>query len=339
MMPERTRLIFAIVAFALGAGMALAPTGPEDFAMFWYVGRHWAEAYNPTVSHSPGFTAIAPPTGNLELPFFYPPTFLPVVALFGLAPLAVAKVLWSGVWTAAFAWTASRDTRWATPLLALSLPLLWCAAIAQTGLMIATLVIAGFQLRQTRPALAGALLAAAACIKPQALLLAPIVLWGEWRLVRAAIATAAAAALVSLAFGPRLWLDWIHILPRFGDLVAPTVPHVAPAYVFGALWWRVGVGLVGIAFALFDRSLTGLLVGTLMCTPYVQLYDLAGLSYIGARFVADARRASAAKVVFGAILTVCVAWPVLTAAYCAALIGLSVARVWRRQPEAQTQVA
>lgn len=321
-------IAFALFAFALGVALALAPTGPADFKLFWYVGRHTGEAY-ADLAHTAGFARLGTPQGPHDyLPFLYPPPFLLVLAPLGQIPLALAKPLWSGGCCAAFAWVAARDTRWATPLLALSLPLLWCAALGQTGLMIAALTIAAFQRLDERPRLAGVLLAVAACVKPQALLLAPVVLWGRWEVVRAAVVAAAVIVLASLLFGPSLWLEWAHNVTTFRALVEPTYPKVGPPYLVPSLWWRILLGGAGVAFAWRERNLWGLLVGGLLCSPYVQLYDLAGLSFIGATLVRDARRARAGTVVFGAVLTACPAWPAFTTAYCAGLMGIA---EWRRR--------
>jgi hypothetical protein len=338
-MLDRTRLAYAVFAFALGAAMTYAPASHLDFNLFWYLGGHPGSAYDLEVVRRPDFVGLGATTGpGGFLPFGYPPTLLLLLAPLHLLPIQAAKMLWSGGWCAAFAVTASRDTRWATPLLALSLPLLWCSAIGQTGVMIATLVVAGFQRLDERPRLAGVLLGIAACLKPQALLLAPIVLWGRWPVVRAAVLAAAAAALASLVFGPQLWPQWLLGIPRFTAIVGPTFLKVSPPYLLDGAAWRVVIGAIGLGFAWRERNLTGLLVGNLLCTPYVQAYDLAGFSFLGARSVADARRASAFEVVLGVILIVCAAWPVLTTLYCAGLIGLSLGRSWtaRREAKAQT---
>jgi hypothetical protein len=339
-MLDRTRLAYAVFAFALGAAMTLAPASPVDFDLFWYLGGHPGSAYDLEVVHRADFArlgATVDPGGYL--PFGYPPPLLLLLAPLHLVPLHAAKMLWSGGWCAAFVFIASRDTRWATPLLALSLPLLWCSAIGQTGVMVATLVVAGFQQLDERPHLAGVLLGIAACFKPQALLLAPIVLWGRWPVVRAAILAAAAAALASLVFGPSLWLEWLRLLPRFTAIIGPTFLKVSPPYLLDGVAWRLVIGAVGLWFAWRERNLTGLLVGNLLCNPYLQYYDLAGLSYLGARSVANARRVSASEVVLGVILTVCVAWPVLTTIYCAALIGVSLHRSWAARRAAQAAAA
>lgn len=333
-MGDRTRIAYAVFAFALGAALTLAPASPADFDLFWYLGGHPRAAYDLGVVHRPEFAQLGTVFRPAEsLPFGYPPTLLLLLGPLHLAPVKLAKLLWSGAWCSAFAWTASRDTRTATPLLALSLPLLWCAAIGQTGLMIATLIIAGFQRLDDRPRLAGVLLGIAACLKPQAMLLAPLILWGRWSVVWAAVTTGAAAVLASLALGPHLWPEWLSSLPRFAAIVGPHFSKVSPPYLFDALAWRLALGALGLWFAWRERNVTGLLVGNLLTTPYIQFYDLAGFSYLGARLVADARRASAFEVVFGVILTVCVGAPSLTAIYCAALIGLSLTRSWRPSRE------
>lgn len=323
---QTDRLVYTIGALVLGAALALAAPDFVDSKLFWFVGRHPHLAYDLDAQHSAEFARLARPFGPHEyVPFGYPPPLLLLLAPLALLPPLIAKVLWSSAWTAAFAWVAWRDTRWATPLLAFSIPFVICAAIGQTGLMIATLVIAGSQQLDERPRLAGALLAIAACIKPQALLLAPLVLWGRWDAVLSAVLTAAAIVLLSFLFGPGLWPAWARSIPRFAKIVDPTYYKVSPLYVLPGMWWRVTLAVAGVAFAWRQRNLCGLLVGALLCSPYVQIYDLAGLSFLGARMVREAKRAPAAVVVFGAFLVVCVAAPLLTALYC---VGLMATAEW-----------
>jgi hypothetical protein len=321
---EGRRVLVALAALALGAALAFALWVQPDFKLFWFVGRHPALAYDFEAVHAPEFARLGAAFGPHDhLPFGYPPTLLLLLGPLGLLPPMAAKMLWSGGWCAAFAWTAWRDTRWVTPLLLLSVPLLWCAAIGQTGLMIATLTVAGFQRLDERPRLAGVLLAVAACMKPQALLLAPIVLWGRWEVVRAAVLAAAAVVLASLLYGPGLWPQWLQSLPRFEALIGHSYLKVGPGDLLPGLWWRVLLDLAGAAFAWRRRDLVGLLAGGLLCAPYVQLYDLAGVSFLGAILVRDARRERPLVVVFGAVLTLCVAAPALTAIYCAGLVAIS----------------
>lgn len=316
------RVVFAVVAFALGAAFALSPH-PRDFQLFYYLGSHPRLAYDLNVVYRPDLAVLGDPFAPGELlPFGYPPTFLLLLPILNIAPIVAAKTLWCGGWCAAFVYVASRDTRWATPLLALSIPMLWCLAYAQTGLMVATLIIAAFQRLDERPRLAGVLLAIAACVKPQALLVAPLVLWGRWDVVKAAILTGLALVLASLILGPQLWPQWLANIPKFTAYIEPRYLKVGPSYLFNSLIWRGLLILVGLWFAWRERNVTGLLVGGLLCAPYVQFYDLAGISYLGARQVAKGKAASAVEMVSGVIITICAAWPPLTAAYCAALIGV-----------------
>jgi hypothetical protein len=329
-MNRSARLIFAAVAFVLGVAVSFAPH-LLDFQLFAYLGRHPAAAYDIEAVHRADFARLGEvfPPGKY-LPFGYPPTFLMFLPIAALLPVVWAKALWCGGWCSAFIYTASKDARGATPLLVLSLPMLWCLAFGATGLMITTMTIAGFQLRESRPRLAGVLLGLAACFKPQALLLAPIVLWGQWAVVRAAVVTGVCAVLASLLLGPHLWAEWVTSLPRFQAMIGPLFFKVSPAYLVDSVLWRVAIAGVGVWFAWRERNVAGLLVGNLLCTPYVQFYDLAGLSYLGGRLVAKGRQASAVEMVLGLALVVCVAWPPLTTLYCAGLIGLSLSRSRRR---------
>ena len=91
---------------------------------------------------------------------------------------------------------------WATAALALAPAVFFSAELGQTSLIVGAAMIGGWVCRDERPALAGVLFGVAACIKPQAMILAPIVLWGRWRML--GWMAGAGAALV--ARQPRLRL-------------------------------------------------------------------------------------------------------------------------------------
>src|SRR6185437_9607422 len=140
--------------------------------------------------------------------------------------------------------------------------------------------------------------------------------------------------LASFVFGPGLWPQWLQSLPRFEALIGHSYLKVGPGDLAPGLWWRVALDLAGVAFAWRRRDLVGLLAGDLLCAPYVQLYDLAGLSFLGAILVRDARRERPVVVVFAAFLILCVAAPVLTTIYCAGLAAIAEWRARTRRPRA-----
>lgn len=172
------RVALALGAFALAYALSAARIGhgAPDFYVFWTAAQHWQAPYDPAI--------IARLEAAIHLggtwPFAYPPTFLLVVWPFAQLPLTIAYPLWTGLSCGLFFFAASHLIRptYATALLAICPVVFFSAELGQTSLLVGAAMIGAWLMRDNRPALAGVLLGLAACIKPQAMLLAPIVFWG-----------------------------------------------------------------------------------------------------------------------------------------------------------------
>ncbi len=322
-----TRQRLALGRLALGAGaFAIAYVlsalrighGAPDFYVFWTAARHWQAPYDPAI--------VAQLLAAIHLkgvwPFAYPPTFLLLAWPFAKLPLALAYPLWAGLESALFTYAASHLVKpvWATAALALAPAVFFSAELGQTSLIVGAAVVGGWLLRDRRPALAGALFGIAASIKPQAMILAPIVLWGRWRMLAFMAATGAALVLASLGFGWRRWLEWPHALATFRALV-PQTDRINPSALIDAGWWTALMGAVGVVLAAKSRDLVGLIGGALCLTPYAHAYDLAPLSPLAAAWLFAPRvhgwgRAAAG----GALLAGLVATPAAALAFVAALL-------------------
>jgi len=271
------RLALAAGAFALAFGLSALRIGhgAPDFYVFWTAARHWQAPYDPAI--------IAHLEAQIHLggvwPFAYPPTFLVLVWPFTLAPLALAYPLWTGLEAGLFVYAAAGLVRpaWATVFLAATPVVFFAAALGQTSLIVGAAMIGAWQLRETRPAVAGALLGLAACVKPQALLLAPVVFWGRWRLLGWMAAMGAALVAASLAFGWQRWLEWRDALAAFRAL-APQTDRINPSALSPSAAWMILMGALGLCLAVSLRDLVGLVGGALCLTPYAHAYDLAPLA-------------------------------------------------------------
>lgn len=194
-------LFAAIVAIGLGAqAVELIP----DFSAFW-AAHHVATPYDAAVlSQAAGARTIFP----------YAPTFL--VMTFPLAWVSMPAGYLAWVALSAGGLVASLR-RLAAPLV-LAVPAVLMGIVAgQTCLIMAALLFAGATLR-SRPALAGALLGVAACIKPQVVVLLPFVLLAgrEWRMIAGAVGAGLLLSLAAtLVYGPGVWWDWLGSLPSF----------------------------------------------------------------------------------------------------------------------------
>jgi len=285
----RTSLLLALATFAVAFALATARLGhgAPDFYVFWAAAGHWQAPYDPAVITR--LQAVIHLGGTW--PFAYPPSFLLMVWPFTLAPLTLAYPLWAGLTGAAFVFTASRLIRpaWGAAALLAAPPVFFSAMLGQTTLPIGAAMLGGWLVIDRRPALAGVLFALAACIKPQAMILAPVVLWGRWRTLAWMAGAGAAIVAASLVFGFERWLEWPRALASFRQ-IAPQADRANPSALIDGPWWSAATALGGGLFAWRNRNLLGMVGGAFLATPYAHAYDLAPLAPLAATWVFEFRR-------------------------------------------------
>ncbi len=146
--------------------------------------------------------------------FPYPPTFLLLTLPLAWTSLSVAYFAWVGLSAAAIVGSLRRLL---APLVLL-VPIVFLSETnGQTSLFMGACVFGAAGLHR-RPILAGVLLGLAACIKPQVVVLVPIVLMaaGRWRMLFSAGVTGlAVCAIATLVYGVHAWLDWLNMLPQW----------------------------------------------------------------------------------------------------------------------------
>jgi hypothetical protein len=234
---------------------------------------------------------LRPPVG--PLPFFYPPSALPLMMPFGLLPFWPAFWLWTLLSAAAF-WTAARRIT-SNSLLIFAMPMVGVdLLLGQTTLWIGALLIWGVTLVRTRPAIAGVLLGVAAAIKPQFAIMVPVALLAgrHWVAIAGAIAGFCAMVLLSLPFGPFLWRDWASVVGGVTDVVAVyglNVLGASPMMALKVLGLPLYLHAIFVAFAIWlvwrafrandvKRQVLVLMTGTLLATPYALRYELGMLA-------------------------------------------------------------
>lgn len=245
----------------------------NDFSVFWRAARS-ATPYLPGDSNS--------------LPY-PPPTLL------WLQPLAYIGAwpgyfLWCAVWLAGFAALTFRLDGARTAILAtLSPASIYCIAMGQMSGFVAILILVGVLAR--RGIWFGVALGLAATIKPQMLLLAPLVLIARKDLPAIAAAAVTAAMVVSVAtivFGLQSWLDWQAMMHEWRNLVravGANAPAASPALFAEYLGWPTIPFLIagvacGIWLALSSKDaepieLAGIIVlSSVLASPYSMGYDL-----------------------------------------------------------------
>jgi hypothetical protein len=151
------------------------------------------------------------------------------------------------------------------------------------------------------------------------MILAPVVLWGEWRLLRWALIGGLAMVLASFVFGPGLWLEWPRALADFGH-VAPATDRVNPSALAASPLLAAACAMLGLYIAWTWRDLTGLVAGALCLTPYAHEYDLAPLAPVALTWLLERRRYGWGRAACGAgLLAGGVAMPAAGLAFAAAL--------------------
>jgi len=292
--------IFAAVLITLAAVYRpLVPTGiGADFKVFWAAARVPVR----DVYSVEAVTALQslPAEEAKPRPFISPPSLLVPLAPFGAMPFWPAFLLWTSLAITAHFLAARRllDPP-ALLLLALAPATHFTLGPGQVTLFVGAAILAAMKMLPSRPIMAGALLAAAALIKPQAVMLVPIALaaCGNWRALASSIIAGAAAGLACVAVqGPQLWRDWLsalagfpELLRRLGYLERSLSPY-ATALDFGLTGSAVVVVVVaGIILGLVtcwwvfrateDPALRAGALGCayLLCTPYAMVYEAAML--------------------------------------------------------------
>ncbi|HEX3915901.1 MAG TPA: glycosyltransferase family 87 protein [Caulobacteraceae bacterium] len=320
-------LTVGALAFFVGAGVAAyamsLPHGYPDFVVFWTAAQH---ASDPLLYDPVHLTSAAAQTTGLRpavaLGYTNPPTFLPLLVPFGLIPYQTAYVLWSGLSSVALVWASAGLVRpgWAVVILPLTIPVLVAAALGQSVLLAVSAFIFGVLQLDRSPRLAGALFAVAACIKPQLMILSPLLLVGNWSAMRAAIVTGLLLVIASLPFGPRHWIEWFAQMPGFVhtvqglaaahrfpmvSLLGPDLPLAAKAVVIGS----------GLAFALWcsrrspAEQIIGVICGSLCLTPYDARPDLVALAPSGLAWLLAANASWTKRATGAALLSGLVASP------------------------------
>jgi len=236
-------------------------------------------------------------------PYIYSPAALFVFIPFSLAPYWVGYGLWNGLTAALQLWAGlkARAPWW----LMLLPPVAFVIYCGQVTLLIGGLVLGGLALQRTRPLAAGVLFGLAAVVKPQMVLLVPIALAaeGRWRTLAAAGAIAASLAAASaMIWGLGAWVEWLHALPRFKELIFGDRSLVEDAITPFAVLQNLGIKgawalllapavavAVWITFRrtqdIADRSIA-VFAGALLVSPYAMNYEAALLAPAVAMYLA-----------------------------------------------------
>lgn len=299
-------LLALLVALGLASALvardlAFQPAG-LDFLSFWTGGRvaltEPGRLYDFQYVTALQGLDLAP--GALR-PYINPPSALLLLAPLSRLPFAVA---YGGLMLASVAVLAAAGARAGAPWWLLVLPsVAFTIFCGQLSLLLGGLVLLGLSFRD-RPVMAGLLFAAAACLKPQMLILLPFALaaQGRWATILATgVGGLLICALSVLAFGLQPWTDWFAALPRFHRFVLGDpgllATSIAPYARLAALGWNgawayllAPLAAWGV-WATFRRDapwpdqLIALMGGALLIAPYAMNYELALLAPAAAAYL------------------------------------------------------
>lgn len=271
----------------------------------------------------------------------YPPTSLPLTVPFGMLPYLVGLGLWSLLGLAVLAIGGRRIglSAFDTGLLAISPAALTCVYFGQTGNLAIGLLLIALAARKRADG-GSAVAATILTIKPQLGVLLPVLWVIQRRFMLVAVTaglTAVLAGVSVLLFGGQPWLDFaFKTLPALADLerngsgafmsMIPSV-FMALRIVTGdtqlAQLVHLGAAVIVVVLALWrlmattDRVQQGavVLAAGALVTPYIHIYDLAGVVAAGLLCLkASASRTGAGAV--AACLAAIAAWalPMVTLA-------------------------
>jgi hypothetical protein len=241
-----------------------------DFVSFYAAGQLVdagapADAYLKPEHFAAEQRATAP--GISYVFFYYPPIFLLLCALFGMAPYLAAFAVFEGLTLVACVLAVKRilgGVGWRCLIPVLAYPAIFInIGVGQNGLLTAALFGGATLLIDTNPILAG-LLFGAVCYKFHFGILIPVALiaGGRWRAVAAATAMVAGLAGLSLSlFGWETWRNFLDaITSSQGTYATGKVDFAAFTNVFGAL--RLMGASPALAYAL--QGVTTLVMAVLV---------------------------------------------------------------------------
>lgn len=281
-----------------------------DFSGVWVAGRtvlagYPARPYDNALHAAAQVAAFGP--SDSFLPWPYPPYFLALAALLATMPYLVALAAYQGATLLLYCGATLRAARGSglgrrdVLLAALAFPAVAINLLhGHNGFLSAALIAGGALLVPRRPLLAGVLFGLLA-YKPQLALAIPVALLagGHRRAMVSGVLTVLAATVATLAaFGPAPWRAFAgslaftrHVVLEMGGLdsyklqsafaavrllgASVTVAYVAQTAVSGL----VLVGLAWLWRRATDHRLkvAGLIVASLLSTPYAMDYDMAML--------------------------------------------------------------
>lgn len=271
-------LLCAYQAVSLFFTLSAMDVFANDFIVFWGTAQR---PISSVYEHRPHY------------PFAYMPTMLLWIKPLSLVAVAPAYLCWLAISLVSFTWATRKYLTAGQNLLALiSRPVVFCLMTGQVSVFLAAIMLWAFG--TDRKNWAGVGLGAIATIKPQLVLLAPLLLLlrRDFGMIVAAGATFVAIVTAALlTFGIQPWLDWFASLGNFRTVLA--VDHILrngaspagqadywgyPPLPFMALGLALGCWLIYRCRRLGPLETTAAVAtASILTAPYAMVYDLAAV--------------------------------------------------------------
>ena len=226
-------------------------------------------------------------------PFPYMPTMLLWIKPLSLVEVLPAYVGWVVISAMTFTWATRKYLTTGQNLLALiSRPVIFCLMTGQVSVFLAAIMLVAFG--TSRKYWAGIALGAIATVKPQLVLLAPLLLLFRRdfeMLVGAGVSFITIVLVALLAFGIQPWIDWLASLDNFRNILNvsqilrngaspagqaewlgyPLLPFIILGMIVGA-WLLYGCRHLGPV-----ETTAAVATASIFASPYAMVYDLAAV--------------------------------------------------------------
>ena len=261
-----------------------------DFGVYWRVAN---EPVSLAYEH------------RATLNFPYPPTMLLWISPLSVMPKWLGYILWVAISVAALVASCRRHMgNGAVALALIAPPVFYCLLTGQVSVALGALVL--WSCSTKNRIAAGIALAVAASIKPQLVLMAPLVLAASKdrsAIVSGGLTISGLMLLSVVLFGLETWAAWLGALDHFRSIVEKNGVlnvTITPASV-AALWqlppipFLLAGAALGAWLVFYCRDgspLTrsaAIVAGSLLAAPYAVIYDLAALAPFLAWAVARGR--------------------------------------------------
>lgn len=271
-----------------------------DFITYW-AASHLTHLGSPADAYDAvkllAAEKVVAPVNMPHTGWYYPPQFLLMVFPLAYMNYVYAYAAFSLLGFLLYLGTFTKLTRGSDLLiLAIAFPALFLNITSgQNGLITVSIAALSLYYLEKRPALAGALMGLL-CIKPQLLLLFPLMLlWSQnWRALQAFfISSLSFAGLATVVLGTEIWSAFLNGLTLAKTYLETDIPLARMPTVFalvrqadGSLGWAYGLHTLIAALALVTLLATwrlsqqagirgiALIATTLLISPYLFDYDL-----------------------------------------------------------------